>query len=53
MLTWFFLQAGKGFALIFYNWSTVADALESLRAIVLEVQTDGLSVQVIGGVLHT
>ena len=37
VLTDFFLLAGTGFALTFYNRPTVADALESVRAVLVEV----------------
>ena len=37
VLTYFFLLAGTGFALTFYNRPTVADALESVRAVLVEV----------------
>ena len=42
VLTCFLLQAGTGFALTFYYRPTVADALESVRAVMVEVHSGWL-----------
>jgi len=42
VLTCFILQAGTGFALTFYYRPTVTDALESVRAVMVEVHSGWL-----------